>query len=72
MELSLARMLSGMRDRCSGLMASSLHFVVPGPLDQRTGGYIYDRRIVEGLRARGWNMPPLRRRSGSCRPEPCR
>lgn len=28
-----------------------LHFVVPGALDQRTGGYIYDRRIVEGLRA---------------------
>ena len=37
-------------------MASSLHFVVPGPLDQRTGGYIYDRRIVEGLRARGWSV----------------
>jgi glycosyltransferase involved in cell wall biosynthesis len=26
---------------------------VPGPLDQRTGGYLYDRRIVEGLRAQG-------------------
>jgi glycosyltransferase involved in cell wall biosynthesis len=34
-------------------MTPSLHFVVPGPLDQRTGGYIYDRRIVEGLRALG-------------------
>ncbi|HEX5078506.1 MAG TPA: glycosyltransferase family 4 protein [Geminicoccaceae bacterium] len=30
-----------------------MHFVVPGPLDQRTGGYLYDRRIVEGLRAQG-------------------
>ncbi len=30
-----------------------LHLVVPGPLDQRTGGYIYDRRIVEGLRNLG-------------------
>jgi glycosyltransferase involved in cell wall biosynthesis len=30
-----------------------VHFVVPGPLDQRTGGYLYDRRIVEGLRADG-------------------
>jgi len=30
-----------------------LHLVVPGPIDQRTGGYIYDRRIVEGLRAAG-------------------
>ena len=28
-------------------------FVVPGPLYQLTGGYLYDRRIVEGLRARG-------------------
>lgn len=28
---------------------SELHLVVPGRLDQRTGGYIYDRRIVEGL-----------------------
>lgn len=30
-----------------------VHFVVPGPLDQRTGGYLYDRRMVEGLRAAG-------------------
>ena len=30
-----------------------MHFVVPGPLDQRTGGYLYDKRIVEGLRAQG-------------------
>ena len=28
-------------------------FLVPGHLDTLTGGYIYDRRIVEGLRARG-------------------
>ena len=28
--------------------------VVPGRLETRTGGYIYDRRIAEGLRARGW------------------
>jgi glycosyltransferase involved in cell wall biosynthesis len=33
-----------------------LHFVVPGPIDQRTGGYIYDRRIVQGLRALGWTV----------------
>ena len=32
----------------------SLHVVVPGALNQRTGGYIYDRRIVEGLRSEGW------------------
>jgi glycosyltransferase involved in cell wall biosynthesis len=30
-----------------------VHFFVPGPLDQRTGGYLYDRRIVDGLRAEG-------------------
>lgn len=28
-------------------------FVVPGRLDQFTGGYLFDRRIVEGLRTRG-------------------
>jgi glycosyltransferase involved in cell wall biosynthesis len=32
---------------------SGLVFVVPGRLDQLTGGYLFDRRIVEGLRARG-------------------
>jgi len=33
--------------------AAPVHLLVPGPLDQRTGGYIYDRRIVLGLRALG-------------------
>src|SRR6185503_948797 len=28
-------------------------FVVPGSLDSRAGGYIYDRRMIEGLRQRG-------------------
>jgi glycosyltransferase involved in cell wall biosynthesis len=28
-------------------------FVVPGPITTRTGGYIYDARIAEGLRRRG-------------------
>jgi glycosyltransferase involved in cell wall biosynthesis len=28
-------------------------FVVPGRIDQLTGGYLYDRHIVYGLRARG-------------------
>ncbi len=27
--------------------------LVPGDLESRTGGYVYDRRIVDGLRARG-------------------
>jgi glycosyltransferase involved in cell wall biosynthesis len=30
-----------------------LAFLVPGPLDQLTGGYLFDRAIVEGLRASG-------------------
>jgi glycosyltransferase involved in cell wall biosynthesis len=28
-------------------------FIVPGPIDQVTGGYIFDRRLVETLRAGG-------------------
>ena len=27
--------------------------VVPGALDQFTGGYLFDRRVVDGLRAAG-------------------
>jgi glycosyltransferase involved in cell wall biosynthesis len=34
----------------------SLVVIVPGQLNTRTGGYIYDRRIVEGLRGRGWRV----------------
>lgn len=37
-------------------MSEFLHLVVPGPLGQRTGGYIYDRRIADGLRALGWQI----------------
>jgi glycosyltransferase involved in cell wall biosynthesis len=35
------------------LLRKELFFVVPGRLDQLTGGYLYDRHIVEELRARG-------------------
>jgi glycosyltransferase involved in cell wall biosynthesis len=34
----------------------SLIVVVPGDLETRTGGYGYDRRIVAGLRERGWQL----------------
>lgn len=33
---------------------SAAAILVPGPLDALTGGSIYDRRVVDGLRARGW------------------
>lgn len=33
-----------------------LHVVVPGSLGQRTGGYIYDARVVAGLRGIGWRV----------------
>ena len=33
--------------------------VAPAPLDARTGGYIYDRRMIEGLAARGWAASAL-------------
>lgn len=32
-----------------------LAFVVPGRIDQLTGGYLFDRRLVEGLHERGRN-----------------
>lgn len=38
------------------MTAPSVHFVVPGALEQRTGGYLYDARMVEGLRRRGWRV----------------
>jgi len=37
-------------------MQKAAALVVPGNLDSRTGGYIYDRHIVDGLRAMGWSV----------------
>ena len=42
--------------RRSGVTPRELHVVVPGPIDQRTGGYIYDARIVSELRELGWSV----------------
>lgn len=38
------------------MTSPELHLVVPGPLDQRTGGYIYDARMVSGLSELGWSV----------------
>src|SRR5215469_11969602 len=42
--------LGGLR-RCARM--TDLVFLVPGRLDQLTGGYLYDRQIIEGLRRLG-------------------
>lgn len=33
-----------------------LQFIVPGSLTEVTGGYQYDRRLIEGLRSLGWRI----------------
>jgi glycosyltransferase involved in cell wall biosynthesis len=40
-------------------MKDTLTFVVPGSLETRTGGYAYDRKIIEGLRKNGWTVAPI-------------
>ncbi|HJZ73968.1 MAG TPA: glycosyltransferase family 4 protein [Vicinamibacterales bacterium] len=37
-----------------------LWILVPGDLATRTGGYAYDRRVVAGLRERGWHVQLVR------------
>jgi glycosyltransferase involved in cell wall biosynthesis len=38
------------------LQTPELDFLLPGDPDALTGGYEYARRVVEGLRALGWNV----------------
>jgi hypothetical protein len=45
-------------------------FLVPGAIDIRTGGSIYDRRMVDGLRQKGWSVE-VRELSGTF-PSPTR
>lgn len=37
-------------------VTSALDLLVPGSLEQRTGGYLYDARVVDGLRRLGWTV----------------
>jgi hypothetical protein len=39
----------------------SIYLLVPAPFSAISGGYIYDRRMVEGLRALPWPKFPLMR-----------
>jgi glycosyltransferase involved in cell wall biosynthesis len=34
-------------------------FAISGDLDQRTGGYLYDKRLAQELAALGWHVAPL-------------
>ncbi len=50
-------------------MVRRVVFAVPGSLDQPTGGYAYDKRIIEELRALGWDVGVLDLGSSFPRPD---
>ncbi len=47
-----------------------VHFLIPGDPDTRTGGYLYDRRIMAELAARGWSVALHRLDAGFPAPTP--
>jgi glycosyltransferase involved in cell wall biosynthesis len=36
-----------------------VYFALPGPIDQRTGGTVYDAKVIDGLREDGWWVETL-------------
>ncbi|MDG4583010.1 MAG: glycosyltransferase family 4 protein, partial [Candidatus Competibacter sp.] len=48
----------------------SVRFLIPGDPDTRTGGYLYDRRIMAGLAALDWRVELRRLDAGFPRPTP--
>ncbi len=50
-------------------MVRRVVFAVPGDLDTPTGGYAYDKRIIEELRKLGWEVDILDLGSGFPRPD---
>src|SRR5262249_224236 len=49
---------------------AAVTFAVPGSLDQLTGGYKYDRRVIAGLRQRGCEIDFIDLGGGFPRPRP--